>query len=115
MAFALVNFIANNYEIYYDLVAVPSEKDPWAKRAKNSFERLALLNTKESRKITPGEDRAMYFQFKEMLSAQPRFRKMTDEEKQKITETLAIMYGVLYAGYMKAIDEEDEIINRAGT
>jgi hypothetical protein len=109
VAFALLYFISNNYEIYYDLVTVPLDKDPWAKRAaKDSFERLALLNTKKSRKVTPEQDRAMYFQFKEMLSAQPEFKKMTDADKQKMTETLAIMYGVLQASYLKAIDEEDE-------
>jgi len=50
----------------------------------------------------------MYFQFKEMLSAKPEFRKMTDEQKQKMTETLAIMLGVVYEGYMKGINAEDE-------
>ena len=90
------------------MVTVPIEKDPWAKRAKNGFERIALLNTKSSRKVTPEQDRAMYFQFKEMLSAKPEFRKMTDEDKQKMTETLAITLGVVYEGYMKAIEDEDE-------
>jgi len=108
VAFALEYFISNNYEIYYDLVTVPVEKDPWAKRATNGFERLALLNTKSSRKVTPEQDRAMYFQLKEMLSAKPEFRKMTDEDKQKMTETLAITLGVVYEGYMKAIEDEDE-------
>ncbi len=108
VAFALVYFISNSYEVYYDLTTVPLEKDPWAKRAKDGFERLALLNTKKSRKITDGEDRAMYFQFKEMLSAKPEFRKMTDEQKQKMTETLAITLGVLQANYLKAVNAEDE-------
>lgn len=112
VAFALIYFINNNYEIYYDLVDVPIEKDPWAKRAKSGLERLALMNTKRSRKVTPAEDRAMYFQFKEALSAKPEFRKMTDEQKQQVTETLAIMYGIVYASYMKAIDEEDEQLLR---
>jgi len=114
VAYALVYFIVDNYEIYYDLTTVPVEKDPWAKRAKDSFERIALMNTKRSRLTTDGEDRAMYFQFKEMLSAKPEFRKMTDEQKQKMTETLTIMSGVLHAGYLKAIDDEDErLINQA--
>ena len=108
VAFALLYFISNSYEVYYDLVTVPLEKDPWAKRATNGFERLALLNTKRSQKVTPDQDRTMYFQFKEMLSAKPEFRKMTDVDKQKMTETLAITYGVVYEGYMKAIEAEDE-------
>jgi hypothetical protein len=114
VAYALMYFIVNNYEIYYDLVAVPIEKDPWAKRAKDGFERLALLNKKRSRVTTPEEDRAIYFQLKDMLSAKPEFRKMAGEDKQKITETLAITYGVLRTSYLKAIDDEDErLINQA--
>jgi hypothetical protein len=50
----------------------------------------------------------MYYQFKETLSAKPEFRKMTDEDKQKMTETLVIMAGIVDAGYLKAIDAEDE-------
>ncbi|MDQ3063714.1 MAG: hypothetical protein M3R14_12780 [Acidobacteriota bacterium] len=56
----------------------------------------------------PGQDKAMYFQFKEMLSAKPEFKKLSDLEKQKMTETLAIKFGVLYADYMKAIESEDQ-------
>ena len=114
VAYGLLHFILRNYEIYYDLVTVPIEKDPWAKRAKDGFERLALLNTKRSRLTTTEEDRAMYYQFKEMLSAKPEFKKMTNEEKQKMTETLVIMAGVVNAAYLKAIDAEDEqLINQA--
>ncbi len=108
VAFALLYFISNTYEVYYDLTTVPVEKDPWAKRAKDGFERLALLSEKKLRKVSPEQDRTMYFQFKDKLSAKPEFRKMTDEDKQKMTETLAIMLGVLQANYLKAIDDEDE-------
>jgi len=108
VAFAFLYFISNNYEIYHDLITVPVEKDPWAKRAKDGFEWLALLDKKKLQKVSPEQDRTMYFQFKEMLSAKPEFRKMTDEDKQKMTETLAIMLGIVYDGYMKAIDAEDE-------
>jgi len=114
VAYALVHFILVNYEVYYDLYNVPVEKDPWAKRAKDGFERLALLNTKSSRLTTTDEDRAMYYQLKKILSAKPEFKKMTDEEKQKMTETLVITAGVVNDGYLKAIDVEDEkLINQA--
>jgi hypothetical protein len=107
VAFALVYFITNSYEIYYDLKKVPREKDPWAKRAKNLFEEIALLDEKKTRMVTPEQDRAIYFQLKDMLSAKPEFRKMTDEQKQKMTETLAITFGVVFEGYMKGINAED--------
>jgi len=108
VAYAFVHFILVNYEVYYDLYNVPVEKDPWAKRAKDGFDRLALMNKKKSLITTTEEDRAMYFQIKEMLSAKPEFRKMTDEQKQKMTETMVIMAGVVNDGYLKAIDAEDE-------
>ncbi len=39
---------------------------------------------------------------------------MTDEDKQKMTETLVIKAGVVTDGYLKAIDDEDErLINQA--
>lgn len=108
VAFALDYFISNNYEIYYDLIDVPRDKDPWVKRAKGSFDELAQLNFKKSMKVTPEQDRGIFFQMKNMLSANPEFKKLTDEDKQKMTESLAITYGVLQAGYLKAIDDEDE-------
>jgi Icc-related predicted phosphoesterase len=43
-----------------------------------------------------------------MLSAKPEFRKMTDKQKQQMTETLVIMSGITNAGYLKAIETEDE-------
>jgi hypothetical protein len=108
VAYALVYFILVHYQVYYDLYDVPGEKDPWAKRAKDGFERLALLNTKKSRTTTEDEDRAMYYQLKKMLSAKPEFRKMTDKQKQEMTETLAVVSGVVKTGYLKAIEDEDE-------
>ena len=108
VAYALVYFILVNYEAYYDLVTVSIEKDPWAKRARTESHRTALMNEKRSLLTTEDEDRAMYHQFKEMLSAKPEFRKMTDKQKQQMTETLVIMSGITNAGYLKAIETEDE-------
>jgi hypothetical protein len=114
VAYALVYFILVNYEAYYDLVTVPIEKDPWAKRARTESHRTALMNEKRSLLTTEDEDRAMYYQFKELLSAKPEFKKVTDAEKQKMTETLVIMSGITNAGYLKAIEEEDEqLLNEA--
>lgn len=108
VAYALAYFILINYEVYNDLMPVAIDKDPWAKRARNDSERTALMNTKNSRITSTEEDRAMYYQFKEMLSAKPEIKKMIDADKQKLTETLAIMCGAVQTGYLKAIDEEDE-------
>lgn len=108
VAYALVHFILVNYEAYYDLTPVPIEKDPWAKRARTESHRTALMNEKNSLLTTTEEDRAMYYQFKEMLSAKPEFKKMTDAEKQKMTEMLVITCGIVKAAYEKAIEDENE-------
>ena len=108
VAFALEYFISNNYEIYYDLITLPRKKDPYLKRAKNLFDEIALADQKKSDKISSIQDRAMYFQIKEMLSAKPEFRKITDEQKQKMTEMLAIKLGILSVSYLKAVEDEDE-------
>ncbi len=114
VAFAYVYFISNSYEIYHDLTRLPLEKDPWAKRAKDGFERISLMNLKKISQVTPAQDKAMYLQFKAKLAAKPSFRKMTDAEKQKLTETLAIKYGLMFNAYMRAIEVEDEnAINKA--
>ena len=104
VAFALVCFIGHNYEFYYDLWDMENYKNPWAKRARN--------NAKQSMKITPEHDRAMYDQFKELLSAKTEFKKMTDKQKQELTETLAIMHGIAYTAYNKSIEDEDEELHQ---
>lgn len=109
VASAFSYFIYNNYHIYHALVAaVPRDKDPYLKRAKSSYEVLTLLEEKRSRQVTPGQFRMMYLQIKDMLSANAGFKKITDEQKQKITETLAIMMGIAYRGYTKAVNDGDE-------
>jgi len=114
VAYALVHFILVNYEAFYDLAPLPLEKDPWAKRARTESHRIALMNEKKSLLTTTEEDRAMYYQFKEMLSAKPDFKKMTDAEKQKMTEMLVITCGIVQAAYDKAIANEDEnLLNEA--
>ena len=110
VAYALVHFILVNYEAFYDLAPMPMEKDPWAKRARTESHRTALMNEKKSLLTTTEEDRAMYYQFKEMLSAKSEFKKMTDAEKQKMTEMLVITCGIVQAAYDKAIETEDEIL-----
>ncbi|MBA3335544.1 MAG: hypothetical protein H0T08_08045 [Acidobacteria bacterium] len=108
LAYALVHFILVNYEAYYDLGPAPIEKDPWAKRARTESHRTALMNEKTSLLTTTEEDRAMYYQFKEMLSAKPEFKKMTDKQKQEMTETLVIMSRIINLAHEKAIENDEE-------
>ena len=108
VAYALEYFISNNYEIYYDLVPFPRDKDPYLKRAKNLFDEMALVSQKKSDKVSSIQDRAMYFQIKDMLSAKPEFRKLTNEQKQMMTETLAIKLGIIFGKYTNAVNDNDE-------
>jgi len=108
LAYAFEYFVVNNYQIYHDLIDLPADKDPRAKRAKDGFERIRLLNEKKLKQVSINQERAIYRQFKEMLAANADIQKMTDLQKQEASELLAIMFGVNFAGYMKGINDGDE-------
>jgi hypothetical protein len=98
----------NNYQLYHDLIEVDPDKDPRAKRARDGFERIQILNEKKLRQVTIDQEHAIYNQFREMLAANPEIQKMTDAQKQEAAELLAVMFGVNFAVYMKGINDNDE-------
>jgi hypothetical protein len=108
LAYAFEYFVVNNYQIYHDLVELPADKDPRARRAKDGFERIRILNEKKLLQVTIGQERAIYEQFREVLGVNPDIQKMTDAQKQEAAELLAIMFGVNFAGYMKGVNDGDE-------
>lgn len=108
LAYAFEYFVVNNYQIYHDLVELPADKDPRARRAKDGFERIQILNQKRLAQVSIGQERTIYNQFREVLAANAEIQKMTDAQKQEASELLAIMFGVNFAGYMKGINEGDE-------
>jgi hypothetical protein len=108
LAYAFEYFVVNNYQIYHDLVELPADKDPRAKRAKDGFERIEILNQKKLLQVSMYQERAIYKQFKEMLQSNADIQKMTDLQKQEASELLAIMFGVNFAGYLKGINDGDE-------
>lgn len=108
LAYAFEYFVVNNYQIYHDLVEVPADKDPRAKRAKDGFERIEILNQKKLLQVSIYQERAIYKQFKEMLASNAEIQKMTDLQKQEASELLAIMFGVNFAGYIKGINDGDD-------
>lgn len=108
LAYAFEYFVVNNYQIYHDLIDLPADKDPRAKRAKDGFERIQLLNEKKLNRVSIYQERAIYNQFKEMFASNAEIQKMTDVQKQEASELLAIMFGVNFAGYMKGINDGDE-------
>lgn len=98
----------NSYMTFHDLHDVPFEKDPRAKRGKDSSEGLRLVNEKKA--LTPSltQERAVFGQMLTLLGANPAVTRLGDREKQELTELLAIMLGVNYAMYMKGIETGDE-------
>ena len=108
LAYAMEYFVVNSYMIVHDLHDVPYEKDPRAKRGKDSFDRLTIISQKKALKPTLTQERAVYGQMQAVLAANPGVAKMSDREKQELTELLAIMFGVNYATYMRGVDAEDE-------
>jgi hypothetical protein len=108
LAYAFEYFIVNNYNIYHDLVEVPYEKDPRAKRGVDSFERITIMSEKKLLMIKPYQEAAVYQQFKVVLAENPNVQKMTDAQKQQATEMFAVILGVNFAAYMQGINDEDE-------
>ena len=108
LAYAFEYFVVNNYQIYHDLVELPADKDPRARRAKDGFERIKILNDKKLQQVSIGQERTIYNQFREVLAANAEIQKMTDAQKQEASELLAIMFGVNFASYMKGVGDGDE-------
>jgi hypothetical protein len=108
LAYAFEYFVVNNYQLYHDLISLDPDKDPRAKRAKDGFERITILNEKKLLQVSMNQERTVYNQFKDVLAGNPEIQKMTDAQKQEAAELLAVMFGVNFAGYMKGINDDDE-------
>jgi hypothetical protein len=108
LAYAFEYFVVNTYMTYHHLHDVPYEKDPRVKHGKDMFDRLTLSNEKKLLKVTMLQEQAVYQQFKSVLSDNPAIAKLSDREKQELTELLAIMFGVDYMAYMKGVNSEDD-------
>jgi hypothetical protein len=106
LAYAYQYFVVNSYQVYHDLVAVPLERDPYLKNAIDGFDRITLAARKRQQQVSPSQERAIYEQFRQKLGASPEVRRMTDREKQESTEMLAVTFGVTFAAYMQAINED---------
>ncbi|MEO6525258.1 MAG: DUF6683 family protein [Gemmatimonadaceae bacterium] len=114
LAYAFEYFVVNNYHIYHDLMSVPYGKDPRAKRGVDGFDRIRIMNEKKLLQITMPQERAIYEQFRASLGANPEVGRMTDVQKQETAEQMAIMFGVNYAAYMRAIDAgSDQAVEQA--
>jgi len=114
LAYAFEYFVVNNYQIAHDLVDLPIDKDPRARRAIDGFDRIAILGEKRTLQVTAYQERAVYDQFRALLRDNPQVRAMTDAQKQEATELLAILVGVNFNAYLKGINAENEQAADAG-
>lgn len=108
VAYGLTYFVVNSYMTYRDLHQVEYSKDPWAKRGKDGFDRIALMGEKKTMTPTPYQERAVFLQFRESLAKNPGIAKMTDAQKQEMTELLAITLGLNLRQYLEAVNREDD-------
>jgi hypothetical protein len=108
LAYAFEYFVVNSYMTYHDLHEVAYDKDPRVKRGKDMFDRLTIINEKKLLKVTLIQERAIYNQLKTTLSHNATIRKMTDREKQELTELLAIIFGLDFRAYLKGVNDEDD-------
>jgi hypothetical protein len=108
VAYAFEYFLVNTYMTYHDLHDVEYEKDPRVKRGKDMFDRLTIINEKKALKVTLYQERAVYNQMRSVLSDNPAIQKLTDREKQELTELLAIMFGIDFMAYMNGVNKEDD-------
>ena len=108
LAYALEYFVVNSYMTYHDLHDVEYAKDPRVKRGKDMFDRLSIINEKKTLKVTLYQERAVYQQFKATLGSNAAVLHMTDQQKQEVTELLAITFGVNFKAYMDAVNREDD-------
>lgn len=108
VAYAMAYFVVNSYMTVHDLHRVDYAHDPWAKRGKDSFERIALMGQKKNMTPTPLQERAVFRQFREELGKNPAIAKMSDGQKQEMAELLAITFGANYSDYVNAVGQDEE-------
>ncbi|MCC6243532.1 MAG: hypothetical protein IT353_11875 [Gemmatimonadaceae bacterium] len=114
LAYAMEYYVVNNWQIYHDLVSVPLENDPRALRAKDGFDRIAVMAEKKTLQVSPYQERAVYEQFRAKLGASADVRAMTDAQKQEATELLATLFGVNFAVYMQGVNARNDRVAQQG-
>jgi hypothetical protein len=108
IAYALEYFLVNSYMTWHHLHDVPPAKDPRIKHGKDSFERITLASQKKTLQVTPYQERATYEQLKTLLNANPAIAKLTEKQKQEMTEALATAFGINCKLYLDAVMKEDD-------
>ena len=99
LAFALTYFFYNNYAIYHGI------RPMW----RNSKGQMQYNVSR--RPIYAGQVKGVYTQFFKLLTAQEGIRKLSDSDKQKINEYLAISTTIFYESYAEVEPKLDNDMN----
>lgn len=99
LAYAFEYFVVNNYNVQNYFLDIHA--DPRIQQMSDSLARLQAVYSKQAQAITLTQERAVYEQFKNVLTQNPEMKKMTDRQKQEATELLAVMTGVSVAQFTK--------------
>lgn len=94
LAYAFEYFVANNYQVYKFLLDINA--DPGIAGINDPLARLQAIKVKEQMKVTLPQERAIYDQFRRVLSENAEVKKMTDSQKQEASEILAVLTGMAY-------------------
>lgn len=114
LAYAFEYFVVNNFQIVHDLVDVPYDKDPRARRGVDGFDRITIMSQKKLLQVTMAQERTIYEQFRTRLAARADIRAMTDAQKQEAAELLATLFGVNFATYMNGLNAGNDAMAQQG-
>lgn len=99
LAYAFEYFVVNNYQVYHNLLDINAA--PEIAGINDPLARLQAVKVKEQMKVTIPQERAVYDQFRRLLSENDEVKKMTDAQKQEATELLAVLTGMAYLQFSK--------------
>jgi hypothetical protein len=108
LAFAMQYYVINNFNIYNNLVEMPADLDPDVRKAKDRFDRILVLQNKQSYRVSPYGEKLVYQQFKAAIQSDPGMGALSDADKQQFTEALAIMTLFSFTSYNVAIVKKDD-------
>jgi len=108
LAYGFEFFIVNNYNIYNDLLYQnPAEKD-LMKPSGNPLLALQHMYSKQGGyALVSSAENVVYQQIKTLLSANPEIIKLTDRQKQELTEMMVIITVTNYYMYETAGKNDD--------
>lgn len=99
LAYAFEYFVVNNYHVFHYLLDVNT--DPALAKISDPLARLQAINARQQMKVTLSQERAIYDQFRAVLSENADVKKLTDAQKQEATEMLAVLTGMAYLQFSK--------------